>query len=77
MIREQRFINDEWTFDYGEHPGAELEPPNPEWYDVGLPHSFDLPDFREPRFYVGHGCYRRRIDVPEAWAGKWIARTAA
>lgn len=73
MIREQRFINDDWTFDYGEHPGAELESPNPEWYDVGLPHSFDLPDFREPRFYVGHGCYRRSIDVPEAWTGQWIA----
>jgi beta-galactosidase len=73
MLREQRFINDDWTFGYGEHSGAELESPDPEWYDVGLPHSFDLPDFREPRFYVGHGCYRRSIDVPEAWAGKWIA----
>ena len=73
MIREQRFINDDWTFGYGEHAGAELESPDPEWYDVGLPHSFDLPDFREPRFYVGHGCYRRSIDLPEAWTGKWIA----
>ncbi|WP_129788197.1 glycoside hydrolase family 2 protein [Promicromonospora panici] len=73
MIREQRFINDDWTFDYGEHSGAELKSPSPEWYDVGLPHSFDLPDFREPRFYVGHGCYRRCIDVPEAWIGNWVA----
>jgi beta-galactosidase len=73
MIREQRFINDDWTFDYGEHPGAEFEPPDPQWYDVGLPHSFDLPDFREQRLYVGHGCYRRRLEVPESWIGKWIA----
>lgn len=73
MIREQRFINDDWTFDYGEHPGAELEPPNPEWYDVGLPHSFDLPDFREPRFYIGHGCYRRTVEVRSEWIGNWIA----
>ncbi|MFC3493675.1 glycoside hydrolase family 2 protein [Glycomyces rhizosphaerae] len=73
MIREQRFINDDWTFAYGEHPGAEDELPGPDWYDIGLPHSFDLPDFREQRFYVGHGCYRRRVDVPEAWLGQWIA----
>ncbi|MFY9714437.1 MAG: glycoside hydrolase family 2 TIM barrel-domain containing protein, partial [Microbacterium sp.] len=73
MIREHHFINDDWTFDYGEHPGAEHETPDPEWYDVGLPHSFDLPDFRESRFYVGHGCYRRRLEVPEAWLGSWIA----
>lgn len=73
MIREQRFINDDWTFGYGEHAGAELESADAAWYDVGLPHSFDLPDFRESRFYVGHGCYRRRIDVPEAWIGQWIA----
>ncbi|WP_168801443.1 glycoside hydrolase family 2 protein [Glycomyces buryatensis] len=73
MIREQRFINDDWTFAYGEHPGAEGEPPSPDWYDVGLPHSFDLPDFREQRFYVGHGCYRRAVEVPPEWLGKWIA----
>lgn len=112
MIREQRFINDEWTFAYGEHPGAETEAPNPPqeaagpdgarhgtalrdsahndsaphgsaphdnarrdsaWYDVGLPHSFDLPDFREQRFYVGHGCYRRMLDISPEWIGKWIA----
>ncbi|WP_205325147.1 glycoside hydrolase family 2 TIM barrel-domain containing protein [Glycomyces sp. YM15] len=73
MFREQRFINDDWTFAYGEHPRAEGEPPSPDWYDVGLPHSFDLPDFREQRFYVGHGCYRRTVDVDETWLGRWIA----
>ncbi|WP_335991440.1 glycoside hydrolase family 2 protein [Glycomyces sp. MUSA5-2] len=73
MIREHRFVNDGWTFAYGEHPGAEREPADPDWFDVGLPHSFDLPDFRELRFYIGHGCYRRTLDVPESWAGKWIA----
>ena len=73
MIREQRFINDDWTFAYGEHPGTEAEAPDPEWYDVGLPHSFDLPDFREQRFYVGHGCYRRTVEVRPEWIGQWIA----
>jgi beta-galactosidase len=73
MIREQRFVNDGWTFDYGDHPGAELEPPDPQWYDVGLPHSFEQPDYREHRIYVGHGCYRRTLDVEESWLGSWIA----
>ncbi|MDA1385966.1 MULTISPECIES: glycoside hydrolase family 2 protein [Glycomyces] len=83
MIREQRFINDDWTFAYGEHPGAESEPPHPPrpeaarhdaaWYDIGLPHSFDLPDFREQRFYVGHGCYRRTVTINPEWTGQWIA----
>ncbi|WP_335992194.1 glycoside hydrolase family 2 protein [Glycomyces sp. MUSA5-2] len=73
MIREQRFINDDWRFAYGEHPGAETEEPDSDWYDVGLPHSFDLPDFREQRFYVGYGCYRRVLDVDAAWLGSWIA----
>lgn len=73
MIREQRFINDDWTFAFGEHPGAEGEPPSPDWFDIGLPHSFDLPDFREQRFYVGHGCYRRTIEVRPEWLGQWMA----
>jgi beta-galactosidase len=73
MIREHHYINDGWMFAYGEHPEAELEPPAPDWYDVGLPHSFDLPDFREHRIYVGYGCYRRTLEVDEAWLGQWIA----
>ncbi|MDA1361013.1 hypothetical protein O1R50_15385 [Glycomyces luteolus] len=73
MIRERRFINGDWKFDFGEHPEAELEASDPQWYDVGLPHSFELPDFREHKIYVGHGCYRRTIEVDETWLGKWIA----
>ncbi|MCD0443139.1 hypothetical protein LO763_05785 [Glycomyces sp. A-F 0318] len=73
MIREQRFVNADWTFDYGEHPGAETAPPDPDWYDVGLPHSFGLPDFREPRIYTGFGCYRRALGIDQAWLGRWIA----
>ncbi|WP_205328240.1 glycoside hydrolase family 2 TIM barrel-domain containing protein [Glycomyces sp. YM15] len=73
MIRVQQFVNDDWKFDFGEHPGAETEAPERDWYDVGLPHSFEQPDFRAHRIYVGHGCYRRVIDVDEAWLGKWIA----
>jgi beta-galactosidase len=70
MIREQRFLNDGWKFDYGEHPEAELEPVNPQWCDVGLPHSFDPPDLRSA---VGQGCYRRILEVEAMWLGQWIA----
>ncbi|MFB9660247.1 glycoside hydrolase family 2 protein [Glycomyces mayteni] len=73
MIREQRYVNDGWKFDFGEHPGAETAPPDPQWYDVGLPHSFEQPDYRAYRIYVGHGCYRRTLDVEESWLGSWIA----
>ncbi|MFG3340938.1 glycoside hydrolase family 2 TIM barrel-domain containing protein [Glycomyces sp. NPDC048151] len=73
MIREQRFINDDWTFAYGEHPGAESAPADDTWFDVGLPHTFDLPDFREQHFYVGHGCYRRTVHIDPEWIGRWVA----
>lgn len=73
MISERHFINGDWTFAYGEHPGAEAAPPASDWFDIGLPHSFELPDFRDYRIYVGHGCYRRTLDVDEAWLGQWIA----
>ncbi|MFC3495862.1 glycoside hydrolase family 2 protein [Glycomyces rhizosphaerae] len=73
MMRVQQFVNDGWKFDFGEHPAAEREAPDPQWYDVGLPHSFEQPDYRAHRIYVGHGCYRRNLYVDEAWLGRWIA----
>ncbi|MEA5455233.1 glycoside hydrolase family 2 TIM barrel-domain containing protein [Sinomonas sp. JGH33] len=73
MRREQHLLNAGWQFAFGENPGAERMPPAADWYDVGLPHSFSLPDFREERFYVGFGCYRRTIDAPESWTGAWVA----
>ncbi|SDK94279.1 beta-galactosidase [Glycomyces sambucus] len=73
MIRERRLVNADWRFDYGEHPGAETAPPDPDWYDVGLPHSFGLPDFREHRIYTGFGCYRRTLDIDGDRLGSWIA----
>jgi hypothetical protein len=35
------------------------------WQRIGLPHTFDLPYFRTPEFYVGYGWYRKRLDLPE------------
>jgi len=66
-------LNRDWKFSFGEHPGAHLHPADEDWYDVGLPHSFGLPDFRETAFYVGYGCYRRTVDVEPEWVGKWLA----
>ena len=73
MIRHRELLNNGWTFAFGQQAGAETDPTDPGWFDVGLPHSFDLPDFREQRFYTGYGCYRRRVEVREEWIGSWIA----
>jgi len=66
-------LNRDWKFSFGEHPESHLRPADPDWYDIGLPHSFGLPDFRETAFYVGYGCYRRTVNIESQWVGKWIA----
>lgn len=37
------------------------------WYDIGLPHSFGIPYFMENEFYVGYGCYRKKLFIEESW----------
>jgi hypothetical protein len=55
----------------GDHPGAQTVGYHDEqWEDVGLPHSFSIPYFASPQFYVGYGWYRKHFDVPAKWAGK-------
>lgn len=58
-------FNADWRFTLSDIPGAQ----NPEfddtkWEPVGLPHSFSIPYFRSPSFYVGYGWYRKAIDLP-------------
>ena len=43
------------------------------WYNVGIPHSFGIPYFMENDFYVGYGCYRRKLIIDKAWLGKKIS----
>lgn len=56
---------------YGDFPegmGADYD--DRQWYDIGLPHSFGIPYFMEHEFYVGYGCYRKKLYVEEKWIGK-------
>ena len=43
------------------------------WQTVGLPHSFSLPYFMSPDFYVGYGWYRRHVSLPTSVAGRRVA----
>lgn len=33
------------------------------WEAIGLPHSFSIPHFRAPSFYVGYGWYRKTLSL--------------
>jgi beta-galactosidase/beta-glucuronidase len=67
-------INRDWTFTLGDPAGAQAEdPPQADWRRVDLPHSFSEPYFLGTGFYVGHGWYRKNLDVPASAAGKRIS----
>src|SRR6185295_4198218 len=58
MTRRRINLNRDWRFRRGDRDYDER---------IGLPHTFDLPYFRTPEFYVGEGVYRRTFQVEEAW----------
>lgn len=73
MTRQRINLNCDWRFFRGDLAGADsVDFDDRQWQRVGLPHTFDLPYFRTPEFYVGYGWYRRRIDVPDEWRGRRI-----
>ena len=64
MSRQRININREWRFLREDVPnGADPVLDDSAWQRVNLPHTFDLPYFRTPEFYVGYGWYRRAIDL--------------
>lgn len=64
-------FNRDWRFHLGDPSGAEsVGYDDVGWQTIGLPHSFSIPYFLSPDFYVGYGWYRKRFDVPESHAGK-------
>src|SRR5262245_42948713 len=64
MSRTRLNFNRDWKFFRGDPPGAEHpEFDDSQWQPVGLPHTFDLPYFRTPEFYVGVGWYRKRVNL--------------
>ena len=72
--RENINLNREWKFLLGDTAGAEAPAFDAgAWSDIHLPHSFSLPYFMWPEFYVGHGWYRKTLDVPADWLGKRVA----
>src|SRR4051812_28340407 len=68
-MRSRVNLNREWTFHCGDPPcaaGAEaLAFDDSNWEPIGLPHTFDLPYFRTPEFYVGYGWYRKRFTIDD------------
>ena len=68
MSRLRINLNREWKFFRGDVTGAEhVDFDDSAWQSVGLPHTFDLPYFRTPEFYVGAGWYRKIIRDSGLW----------
>jgi beta-galactosidase len=64
-------LNRQWKFFLGDYADAwETGLDDSTWQSIGLPHTFDLPYFRTPEFYVGCGWYRRWFECPEQWRNK-------
>ena len=73
-VRERFLLNNGWKFMHGDFEQAiQTDFQDEAWYDVGLPHSFGIPYYMENEFYVGYGCYRRWLDMPEDWREKRLA----
>jgi hypothetical protein len=63
MTRRRINLNREWRFHRGDLADAQAADfDDASWQAIGLPHTFDLPYFRTPEFYVGYGWYRRTIE---------------
>ena len=64
FIRTKQNFNREWKFLLGDVKGAEqIAYDDKTWQNIGLPHSFSIPYFLSPNFYVGYGWYRKDFDV--------------
>jgi len=65
MSRARINLNREWKFARADLAGAErTDFDDSAWEPIGLPHTFDLPYFRTPEFYVGYGWYRKTLLIP-------------
>jgi len=58
-------FNGDWRFKLGEVPDGQNPGLNDSsWQRIGLPHSFSIPYFQAPTFYVGPGWYRKTFTLP-------------
>ncbi|CAN5397977.1 glycoside hydrolase family 2 TIM barrel-domain containing protein [soil metagenome] len=72
--RTRQNFNREWRFNLGDvkegqSPGLD----DVTWERVGLPHSFSIPYFQSPDFYVGYGWYRKHFNLPADAAGRRVS----
>jgi beta-galactosidase len=71
--RSSEPINRDWIFTLGNPANAQAaDHDTSKWGRADLPHSFSEPYFLGTGFYVGHGWYRRNLDLPESSRGKRI-----
>jgi len=63
-MRQSVLIDRNWTFHLGDLAGAEKPSyTDQDWERVNLPHSFSMPYFRSPNFYMGYGWYRKNLYI--------------
>src|SRR5579875_3074969 len=69
----RRLLNPDWRFYLGDAEGAEaIRFDDHQWQTVNLPHSFGVPYFARPGFYVGYGWYRKDLVLDEISPGRRI-----
>jgi len=67
-------FNADWRFLRGDAAGAAAPGfDDSGWERVGLPHSFSIPYFQSPSFYVGFGWYRKTFTLPGQLAGRRLS----
>lgn len=67
-------INRDWTFTLGNPQGAQaVAYDTSQWHRVDVPHSMSQPYFLGTGFYVGHGWYRKKLELPPAAIGRRIS----
>ena len=72
--RMSAIFNAGWRFKLGDEAGA-VRPDFDDrgWEAVGLPHSFSIPYFQSPHFYVGYGWYRKSFVLPALPRGRRLS----
>lgn len=64
--RRTTLFNRDFRFSIGSHHDAKwIAFDDSKWERVGVPHSFSIPYFRSPEFYVGEGWYRKTFTLPQ------------
>ena len=72
--RQKTNINAFWKYQQGDIAEARAPAFNDgAWQSVGLPHSFSIPYFMSPDFYVGYSWYRKHLTLPASATGRRVS----